>query len=156
MNTGEVYSCPACGDQLKRVFSKKKSRHYWVCQNAEDVCGKWFADKNGIPRLRPVTKSDPDVSVKCPDCGSPMQKLTGAAHGDFYSCSRYPECKVTIDLQDDGSLAPPCPDEPEHGPMRRRKGVNGIFWSCRRYPECTATSEIETLAQRRRQHADTE
>ncbi len=143
MNTEQNYSCPACRDDLKRVFSKKKSRHFWTCQKKE--CGKWYADKNGAPQLRPVAKGEPDESVKCPECGVSMQKLTGAAYGDFYSCSRYPECKTTVDLQDDGSLAPPCPESPEHGPMRRRKGVNGLFWSCRRYPQCTATLEIERV-----------
>lgn len=143
MNIERKYNCPACGGDLKQVFSKKKNRHYWVCQNNEETCGKWYADKNGAPQLRPVLKGEPDESVKCPGCGSPMQRLTGAAHGDFYSCGRYPECKATVDLQDDGSLAPPCPENPEHGPMRRRKGANGLFWSCRRYPECTATMEID-------------
>lgn len=141
MSTERKYNCPGCGDDLKRVFSKKKSRHFWTCQKKE--CGKWFADKNGTAMLRPVSKGEPDPNVKCPDCGAPMRVVHSTTTGDFYSCSRYPECKATVDLQDDGSLAPPCPSDTGHGPMRHRKGTNGEFWSCRRYPACTATQEID-------------
>lgn len=135
------FACAACGDELKRVFSKKKDKHYWVCSNAEEECGKWYSEKNGVPVLRPVQKGEPDPSVTCPDCSAAMRKVSGSA-GEFFSCSKYPECKSTVDIQEDGSLAPLCAESAEHGPMRRRKGVNGLFWSCRRYPDCAATQEL--------------
>lgn len=146
----KTFVCANCNDELKRVYSKKKSRWYWVCQNAEKECGKWYSEKNGAPVLRPAQKGEPDPDKKCPDCGSAgMRKVSGGSTGDFLSCARYPECKGTVDLQDDGSLASLCHENPDHGPMRRRKGTNGLFWSCRRYPECTATQEITGARKKR-------
>jgi ssDNA-binding Zn-finger/Zn-ribbon topoisomerase 1 len=148
MTDEKTYNCPTCGDELKRVWSKKKSRYYWVCQNASEACGKWYPDRDGKP-AKPVKKGDPDPNVLCPECESPMVKITGAAHGDFWSCARHKEtgCKGTIDILPDGSLPPLCPNDPEHGPMRFiRNSKNGPFLSCRRYSdpgiECKAKMEL--------------
>jgi ssDNA-binding Zn-finger/Zn-ribbon topoisomerase 1 len=136
------HRCPDCGDGLKRLYSKKKDRYYWFCQNAQEACGAVFPDDAGRPNTHRTRKDAPDPSVTCPDCGAPMQ-LVHARTGPFYSCSMYPECRGTVDVTDTGDLAPLCPDDPNHGPMRRRKGRNGAFWSCRCYPDCAATREID-------------
>lgn len=141
MTDEKTYPCPNCGDELKRIWSNKKQKHYFACQNAGEACGKFYSEKNGAPVV-PVKKSEPDPGVPCPDCAAPMQKITGGAHGDFYSCSKYPECKATVDLMPDGAFPPACPVDADHGPMRRRTGKNGPFLSCRRYPECDATQEL--------------
>lgn len=141
MTDEKTYTCPNCGDVLKKIWSKKKQKNYFACQNAGEACGKFYSEKNGAPVV-PVKKSEPDPGVPCPDCAAPMQKVVGAAHGDFYSCSKYPTCKSTVDLMPDGTFTPACSSNAEHGPMRRRIGKNGPFLSCRRYPECDATQEL--------------
>lgn len=140
MTDEKTYTCPNCGDALKKIWSNRRQKNYFACQAAAEACGKFYSEKNGAP-VKPVSKSEPDPGVPCVDCGAPMQKVVGAAHGDFYSCSKYPECKATVDLID-GAFPPPCPNDPEHGPMRRRAGKNGPFLSCRRYPQCDATQEL--------------
>jgi ssDNA-binding Zn-finger/Zn-ribbon topoisomerase 1 len=81
-----------------------------------------------------------------------MTRVEGGAHGDFYSCSGYPDCKSTIDLQGNGELAPLCPADGTHGHMRRRAGKNGVFWSCRR-DGCRATRELDLSFRPRAQRA---
>ncbi len=136
-----VEKCPKCGDTLKRIYSKRKEKHYWVCENAEELCGAFYGDQDGKPVPLP-SRGEPDNNVQCPECGAAMRRVSNGAHGDFWSCSGYPECKGSIDIQRDGSLAPLCPEDSEHGHMRKRTGKNGQFWSCRAYPECNATLEI--------------
>lgn len=136
------YTCPSCGDRLKRIFSKRRQKYFWVCEGVRTDCVHWYNDSDGVPQLRPVAKSEPVPSIQCPECQSPMCLVTGAIAGDFYSCSRYPDCRGTIDTEVDGDLAPICPADESHGHMRRRDGMNGMFWSCRHYPDCTATREL--------------
>jgi DNA topoisomerase-1 len=76
---------------------------------------------------------------KCPVCGSEMQVKLGR-YGKFLSCSKYPECKGTRQI--DGSQRP----EPQEvagekceecgAPMLLRHGRFGEFLGCSRYPEC--------------------
>lgn len=142
----KTHTCPNCGEaELKRVWSKKKDRFFWACQGATEVCGKYFSDRGGEP-VKPVTKSDPDPNVQCPECEAPgMVKITGGAHGDFYSCARRAEgCKGTIDVLPDGSLPPLCPNEAGHGPLRFiRESKNGPFLSCRRYKDVGCQAKME-------------
>lgn len=133
--------CPDCGEPLKRCYSSKKEKHYWFCEAPQEECGAVFADDEGKPMLHVVKKGEPDASMPCPACGAPMVKITGAKNGDFLSCSTYPNCRATIDIVD-GELPPVCPDDPEHGHMRRREGKNGKFFSCRSYPECKAVIDF--------------
>lgn len=142
----ETHTCPNCREaELKRVWSKKKERWFWACQNATEICGKYFSDRAGAP-AKPVMKSDPDPNVLCPECNeAPMVKITGGAFGDFYSCTRREEgCKGTIDILPDGSLPRLCPHDPEHGPLRFiRDSKNGPFLSCRRYKDVGCQAKME-------------
>jgi ssDNA-binding Zn-finger/Zn-ribbon topoisomerase 1 len=138
----KTHECPACKVALERLYSKKKSKHYWHCPE----CESWFSEKNGAPMLDQVERGEPDPNVKCPDCQAPMRKISGTKSGPFHSCSRYPDCKGTVDIQDDGSLAPICTEDASHGHMRRHKGQNGPFWGCRRYPDCSAVMNIGRAA----------
>ncbi|HEY4690134.1 MAG TPA: type I DNA topoisomerase [Anaerolineae bacterium] len=47
-------------------------------------------------RRKPKAQADP--SVLCPRCGSPMVKRAGS-RGEFWGCSRYPQCKGTRNIQ---------------------------------------------------------
>ncbi len=75
----------------------------------------------------------------CPECGSPMTVKLGR-YGKFLSCSRYPDCKGTRQI--DGTQRP----EPQvvegemcevcGSPMLLKHGRYGEFLGCSRYPEC--------------------
>ena len=135
------HKCPNCGDTLKCVTSKKNNKSYWICQGAEDKCGKIFSDKNGEPVL--LMFGEPADDMPCPLCAAPMRLIKGGKSGDFWSCTKYPDCRGTADVLPPGIEAPVCPVDDEHGVMRLRTGKRGKFWSCSHYPDCTATSEVE-------------
>lgn len=137
----KTHECPGCKVGLERLYSKKKSKHYWHCPE----CEKWYGEKGGTPVFVNFECGEPDPEVKCPECQAPMRKITGTASGSFYSCSRYPDCKGTIDLQEDGTFAPVCREDAAHGHMRRLKGQNGAFWGCRRYPDCSSVINIQRM-----------
>lgn len=75
----------------------------------------------------------------CPQCGKGvMQPRTGRL-GNFWGCSRYPECKASCD-DHNGSPAKPqyiCP-RCQSG-LQRINGRNGYFWGCMKFPGCRAT-----------------
>ncbi len=138
------HTCPKCRGALKRIWSNKMQKHYFACQSATEECGAFYPDDGGKPKL-PATKLPPSADMPCPECGAPMQRVCGAKHGDFYSCSCYPQCKSTVDCLPDGTPAPVCPADDEHGHMRLRDGRNGRFWSCRTYKEtgCNAAGALD-------------
>jgi DNA topoisomerase-1 len=76
---------------------------------------------------------------KCPECGSPMQVKLGR-YGKFLSCTRYPDCKGTRQI--DGSQRPEPQEVPGEvceecgAPMLLKHGRYGAFLGCSRYPEC--------------------
>jgi DNA topoisomerase-1 len=75
----------------------------------------------------------------CPECGSPMQVKLGR-YGKFLSCSRYPDCKGTRQI--DGTQRPEPQEVPGEvceecgAPMLLKHGRFGAFLGCSRYPEC--------------------
>ena len=81
-----------------------------------------------------------ETETPCPKCGSKMIKKFGRS-GPFLACPRYPECKTTLPVEEDGvpaeaptQLCPQC-----GGPMRFRTGRFGKFLACERYPDCKGT-----------------
>jgi DNA topoisomerase-1 len=75
----------------------------------------------------------------CPECESPMQVKLGR-FGKFLSCTRYPDCKGT--RQVDGSQRPEPKEVPGEmceecgSPMLLKVGRFGEFLGCSKYPEC--------------------
>lgn len=45
-----------------------------------------------------ITISVPSSAPKCPECGSPMRQRKGA-NGPFWGCSRYPDCKGVVNIE---------------------------------------------------------
>jgi len=81
-----------------------------------------------------------ETDVACPKCGSKMVKKFGRS-GPFLACPRYPECKATMPLEEEGipaeaptQLCPQCGSA-----MRVRTGRFGKFLACSTYPECKGT-----------------
>jgi len=68
----------------------------------------------------------------CPTCGSPMLLKRGP-FGEFYACSRYPQCKTTRPKH----LDIPCPREGCDGFIIERRSRKGKrFYGCTRWPQC--------------------
>ncbi|HET9940126.1 MAG TPA: type I DNA topoisomerase [Candidatus Eisenbacteria bacterium] len=81
-----------------------------------------------------------ETDVACPKCGSKMVKKFGRS-GPFLACPRYPECKATMPLEEEGIPAEaPTQKCPQCGSaMRVRTGRFGKFLACSTYPECKGT-----------------
>lgn len=99
----------------------------------------------------------PPPSEKCPECGSAMRRRNG-----FLGCSRYPDCKGTIQLVDETKkrsggakkTAPRARAKPASGSsadaacpkcgkaMRERKGPRGPFYGCGGFPACKHTAPM--------------
>ena len=71
---------------------------------------------------------------KCPKCGAPLLIRLGK-YGQFYACSKFPECKYTESLEKN-NLNIKCPkcEQGEIVAKRTRKGK--IFYGCPNYPDC--------------------
>lgn len=83
-------------------------------------------------------------TYRCPQCKQGILKKRSGKNGDFWGCSRYPTCKLTLD--DDGGkpkktgfLCKRC----KQGILRLIRGKNGSFWGCSNYPACNATYNDE-------------
>lgn len=88
--------------------------------------------KTGVPTDKP-----------CPTCGSPMVLRFGR-YGEFLACSRYPECKTTLEHDSGTESPPPCPLC--GGPMVRKRSRFGPFWACSGYPSCKGRQALQKAA----------
>jgi len=80
----------------------------------------------------------------CPECGSPLVKRW-SKRGPFLGCSKYPDCKYTRPLENEGEARPE-PKRTEHvcsacgGVMILRHNRRGEpFLGCEKYPKCKTT-----------------
>jgi len=97
--------------------------------------GKWWPE--------PV-----ETGENCPESGDPLVRRWGR-NGPFIGCTKYPECRYTLNIGPDGEIEPP--KEPEltdydchecGAKMNKRWGRNGWFLGCSRYPECKHTRPV--------------
>jgi DNA topoisomerase-1 len=81
---------------------------------------------------RPVVELGED----CPECGLPLVIKTGR-FGEFISCSNYPECKYSRQIQTKiGVACPRCGND-----LIERKSRRGrVFFGCSTYPACDFAS----------------
>lgn len=93
--------------------------------------------QSGMERAR----AEPSEYV-CKECGRPMVYRLGK-NGRFLSCSGYPECKTTMNIDAGGSpvaaVVAEAPCSLCGKPMILRKSRRGPFLGCSGYPECTNT-----------------
>ncbi len=79
---------------------------------------------------------------RCPKCGAPLV-YRWSKSGRFLSCSTYPTCKATLNVDRDGrplspkETATPCPACGR--PTVLRQSRTGFFLGCSGYPGCRAT-----------------
>lgn len=91
--------------------------------------------------------------VTCRECGAPMvYKLSRGQR--FLSCSRYPDCKFTMPVDEEGKpivLEEEVRCELCGGRMVPRSGRRGPFLACENYPECKFTRPLPEEEARRKQ-----
>lgn len=102
---------------------------------AVEQTGKWWPE--------PV-----EIGENCPESGDPLVKRWGR-NGPFVGCTKYPDCRYTLNIGPDGEIEEP--KEPEltdydcnecGSKMNKRWGRNGWFLGCSRYPDCKHTRAV--------------
>ncbi|MBI4778588.1 topoisomerase DNA-binding C4 zinc finger domain-containing protein [Candidatus Desantisbacteria bacterium] len=82
-----------------------------------------------------MLKAEP-TDEKCPKCSAPLILRSGK-NGDFFSCSKYPECKYTKSI----GIGVICMAIDENGQecggnIVRKPSRKGFFYGCDNYPAC--------------------
>ncbi len=110
--------------------------------------------KVSLPNLK--TKTEP-IDRDCPECESPLVKKF-SRNGWFISCSKYPECKHSESIVEEGEdtetdeelsrieeKAPPCEECGE--PMRVKRGPYGLYLCCSDKPKEHKTRRLDASGQ---------
>ncbi len=121
--------CDQCGSPMVIRWGRKgfflACASYPKCRNTRD----FRRNEQGDVVVR---ETQEDTGETCPNCGSAMVLKRGR-FGEFYACSRYPECKTTRPKH----LNIRCPREGCDGFLTARRSRRGkIFYGCTRYPQC--------------------
>jgi DNA topoisomerase-1 len=94
---------------------------YPECKNTKE----FIRDKDGRIELKP----EPTTDEKCKTCGAEMVYRRGR-FGEFWACSRYPDCKTTRPV----SLGITCPKPDCGGFLTEKKSKRGSsFYGCSNY-----------------------
>ncbi len=98
--------------------------------------------------MKNIKRMQIETPLKCRECGATLVIRFGR-HGEFLSCSKYPECKTTHEFIKDekGTIViqeqevkADC--EKCSAPMVVKRGRFGPFLACTRYPDCKFTKAI--------------
>ena len=130
-------------------------------QNWVDLLKEWyepFAKELALAKTEMEKVGPVETDFDCPNCGKKMVLKRGR-FGNFLSCSDYPECKTSMDIDAEGNPAPreekvaPVIEgiDPEATrecekcgkPMAVRTSRMGVFWGCTGYPKCKNLIPIE-------------
>jgi DNA topoisomerase-1 len=88
-------------------------------------------------KYKEVSKKDfteKPTEKKCPKCGSPLLIRLGK-YGEFYACSKFPECRYTESLEKN-NLNIDCPKCEKGKILAKRTKKGKIFYGCSNYPDC--------------------
>ncbi|MBU0650973.1 topoisomerase DNA-binding C4 zinc finger domain-containing protein, partial [bacterium] len=97
--------------------------------------------------IKDIKKEIIEVDEECPDCGAKLVLKVGK-YGEFYACSKYPDCKYTRNMgEEDSDISDAEIDEKCEkcgAAMVMKRGRFGKFLACSKYPECKTTKSIST------------
>lgn len=87
-----------------------------------------------------------ETGITCDKCGKPMV-YRYSRHGKFLGCSGYPDCKNTMQIEENGDTEaePEITDEKCElcgSPMVVKRGRKGKFLGCSAFPDCKFTKNI--------------
>jgi DNA topoisomerase-1 len=110
----------------------------------QDFYTPFERDLKAAEKKMPELKGGVETGEACPECGEPLKERWGR-FGKFISCSAYPECKYTRNLngteraedQPTDEVCPTCAK-----PMVIKHGRFGKFIACSGYPECKTTKPV--------------
>ncbi len=123
--------CEHCGSRM--IIKNGRYGKFAACPNYPECKNTKPLNKNG----EVAQAKEPEIApFKCETCGSDMVIRSGR-YGEFYACSRYPECKFTKPkVNSTGVSCPKCGAD-----IVTKFGKNRtVFYSCARYPECDFSS----------------
>ncbi len=118
-------------------------------------------NEKNITREEFTTMGDAPEKIKCPDCGSKMLIKLGR-YGKFYSCSKYPECKGILsldektkeDMQKEAvseeflSTYKPSPKTDDGRDYILKNGKFGKFWAHPDYPKVKDIKSLEYVPEK--------
>jgi DNA topoisomerase-1 len=111
-----------------------------------DYYGRFVKDLKRAHRNMDDLKKGKPTDEKCPTCGEGQLLERWGRFGRFLACERYPDCKYTRNVGDNGAPPEPQPaglDCPTCArPMVFKEGRFGRFIACSGYPECKTTRPI--------------
>jgi DNA topoisomerase-1 len=119
------FSCEKCGKPLVIKWGRNGEflacSGYPECKNTKE----FTRDKDGRIELKP----EPTTDEPCPNCGAQLIFRRGR-FGEFWACSRYPECKTTKPV----SLGITCPKPGCGGFLTEKRSRRGSpFYGCSNY-----------------------
>jgi len=94
-------------------------------------------EENLKKKYEEVSKNDiteKPTEKKCPKCGSPLLIRIGR-YGEFYACSKFPECRHTESLEKN-HLGVKCPKCEKGDIFEKRTKKRKIFYGCSDWPNC--------------------
>ncbi len=132
--------CDKCGSRMivknGRFGKFIACPNYPQCKNTKPLDAGKSATENETAEGAPVPKKIEIVpDMKCELCGADMVLRRGR-YGNFYACSRYPECKFTKQKNKEVGVA--CPKCGK--PVVMRYGRRRAFYGCSGYPTCDFSS----------------
>ncbi len=110
----------------KSAISEKSEAQLSISENVE------FGSNSSTASASTTTVVAGHLGCPRKACDGTMLMREGS-NGKFYGCSKYPECKMTIDHP---FLCYKCESK-----MVLRPGKRGKFWGCSSYPKCKHTNE---------------
>jgi DNA topoisomerase-1 len=143
IETGQ--KCPECQRPLIVLFSQKTGKQFVGCSGyKEDPACKYIQPGEGEEARPQPVLTDTD----CPLCKTRKMRRVAGKKGPFLSCSGYPDCKGTMNLDADGNPIPPkAPSDVKcekcGSPMLQREGKRGPFLGCTGYPKCKNIVDLD-------------
>jgi DNA topoisomerase-1 len=106
--------------------------------------------KNAASKMRNIKTERQPTDEVCDKCGAPMVIRWGR-NGRFLACSKYPDCKNTLNVGGEKNGVGPAEAKPTDiacdkcgKPMVLKEGRFGKFLGCSGYPECKKTMPFST------------
>jgi DNA topoisomerase-1 len=126
-----------------RVDWKTVLRDFWrafrtITESAMELTGQQVRDtidrELGPHFFEADENGSTEAARKCPSCGNGRLGLNFGKYGAFIACSNYPDCKLTRNLDEAGSLQGDAPDATEYPRALGRDPETGLEVSVRQGP----------------------
>jgi len=148
--------CPKCGKMLQKIWARTK--YFYGCTGYPDC--DYAAPIEEASFDKSEYDEDFDWEQKCPECGLEMKTRHGR-FGAFLGCTKYPDCKGTVNIPKKGEEFPTesvsCPAIDCSGRISARRGRFGkVFFSCSTYPDCDViVNNLDQLQDKYQNHPRT-